>query len=57
MSHKMFDNVIVMCIKSGESDCCTFNDCALFQQCFPVAYADWQEMLVKEQQERNEVKA
>jgi len=52
MSHKMFGKSIVMCIKSGESDCCTFNDCSLFKQCFPAAYKDWLKTVEKEQKQK-----
>lgn len=48
MSHKMFDNVIAECIKSGESQCCIFDDCTLFKQCFPDAYESWQKKVRKE---------
>jgi len=45
---------IVMCIESGESDCCTFGDCSMFQKCFPEAYESWQKVVAKEQKEKAE---
>ena len=55
MSHKMFDNTIVMCIKSGESDCCVGDGCPLLKQCFPKAYDGWQKVVAKEQKEKLKV--
>jgi hypothetical protein len=51
MSHKMFDNTIAECIKSGASQCCTFDDCPLFKQCFPEAYKSWQKKAKREKRE------
>ena len=48
--HKMFGDTIVMCIKSGESDCCTFDECPLLKQCFPDAYESWQKQISKDKE-------
>ncbi len=51
MTHKMFDVGTVGCIKAGESQCCTFDDCPLFKQCFPDAYKSWQKKVKREKRE------
>lgn len=51
------NETIVMCIESGDSDCCIFGKCPIFQKCFPEAYADWQKVVAEEQKEKTKVKS
>jgi hypothetical protein len=55
MSHKMFDVGIVGCVMADESQCCIFDDCPLFKQCFPDAYESWQKAVAKEKKEKLKV--
>ncbi len=51
MTHKIFANVIVLCLKTCGDDCCIFDDCPLFKDCFPEAYKSWQKKAKKEKRE------
>jgi hypothetical protein len=38
----MFENVIAVCLKSDD-DVCIFNECPIFEKCFPEEYKKWKE--------------
>jgi hypothetical protein len=38
----MFKNVIALCLLSSD-DVCIFNNCPLFEKCYPDKYAEWKE--------------
>ena len=53
MSHKMFSNIIAECIRSVESQCCTFDSCPLFKECFPDSYESWRKKVEENADIRN----